>query len=213
MRRAAAEAALAVVVTTSACSSPAPQSEGPTPSTTSSSAPPKTVGPYNCSMSAMIPMTVLPPRGPGEPLVSIPTPPGWKVTHDEDSADIRGAIQNPSLSSDGFAPTALVILTDVTGDSSNADQAIEAEQRAVAQVVSVDSVADGTVCGSPSRTVTYRHEGRSGVELITAGKDAAGKVWVCTVAVETTEPAAPDFVKDRDAILGGFQFIPRMGPA
>jgi Probable lipoprotein LpqN len=160
----------------------------------------------HCSMNSGIPLTVLPPNGTDEPTVSIPTPPGWKFSDKHNSSLVRGAILNEGLQANYFIPNAVVTLADVTSDSSTAKRAIDTERGGLAQKVRIDSEASGALCSYPSMTLNYKLEGRQTTTVIVAAKDQHNRVWVSTVGIQTTEPNNPDFVKDKRAILDGFQF-------
>jgi hypothetical protein len=161
---------------------------------------------YHCSMNNRIPLTVLPSNGTDEPTVSIPTPPGWEFSVKHNTSLVRGAILNEGLAANHFVPNAVVTLADVTSDSSTPQMAIDIERGGLAQKVSIDSETPGTLCSYPSMTLNYKFDSRQATTVIVAAKDAHNRVWVSTVGIQTTEPNNPDFVKDKRAILDGFQF-------
>jgi hypothetical protein len=144
-----------------------------------------------------------------EPFLSVPTPTGWEFSRYRDSSLVRGGLVNFGLRAKGFTPNVVVTLADVSEDSKNARQAIATEQLGVeAQPgVAMTSVQDGTVCGYPSRTLSYKHNELHGTTLIVAGTDRANKTWVSTVVIHTAEPDNAQFVQDRADILDRFQFI------
>jgi hypothetical protein len=163
-------------------------------------------------VSSGIPLTVLRANSADEPTVSIPTPPGWKFSDKHNSSLVRGAVLNEGLQANHFIPNAVVTLADVTSDSSTPQEAIDTERGGMAQKLNIDSEASGTLCGYPSMTLNYKFEGRPATTVIVAAKDQHNKVWVSTVGIQTTEPNNPDFVKDKRAILDGFQFdLPNSG--
>jgi hypothetical protein len=157
-------------------------------------------------MSSGIPLTVLPAIGDDEPIVSIPTPQGWKFSDKHNSSLVRGAILNEGLRANDFVPNAVVTLADVTSDSSTPERAIDTERGGLAQKVSIGSETSGTLCGYPSMTLNYKYEGRQAPNVILVAKDRNNRVWVSTVGIQTTEPNRPDFVEAKRAILDGFQF-------
>lgn len=172
----------------------------------SSTTPAPTAG-YHCVVSNGVPLTVLPKNGVDEPTISIPTPQGWKFSDKHNSPLVRGAILNEGLQDNGFVPNAVVTLADVTSDSITPERAVDTERAGLAQKVSIDSEAPGTLCGYPSMALNYKYEGRQATTIIVAAKDQHDKVWVATVGIQTTEPDNPLFVTAKRAILGGFQFL------
>jgi len=162
-----------------------------------------------CSVDATVPMTPMNAREAGEPYLSVPTPDGWEMSHNRDSALVRGGLVNTGLRAKGFTPSVVITLADVSEDSTNARQAVATEQVGVeAQPgVTVTSVQDGTVCGYPSRTLSYKHGELSGTTLIVAGTDRSNKTWVSTLLVQTADPDDVQFLRDRAVILDKFQFI------
>lgn len=171
-----------------------------TPSATGSSVAPN----VQCATASASLLSI--PTDAGEPVLAVPQPAGWTFTTEHNSARIRGVLTNSSLASHDFNPTAIVTLTDVSGESSSAEQALAIEQGGVAQTVGhLDSQVPGTVCGFPSATITFTTDGRQETELIVAARDDRNKVWVATVGVQSADPDNADYVRDRQTIVSGFE--------
>jgi hypothetical protein len=170
------------------------------PSTTGPS-----VAPNPQCAKASGPLVSIPTKG-GEPTLTVSQPAGWTFSTEHNTARIRGVLVNESLASHDFNPTAIVTLTDVSGESSSAEQALAVEQGGIAQTVGhLDAQVPGTVCGFPSATITFTTDGRQETELLVAAKDARNKVWVATVGVQSADPGNADYVRDRQTIVSGFQ--------
>jgi hypothetical protein len=169
---------------------------------------------YRCSVDADVVMMPLAPRGPEEPFVSIPAPPGWNLVQVRDSTAVRAALGNDGLRFEGFTPNAVITLADVTEDSHTPAQAIVTEQAGLESqpdMTGFTAAEDGTVCGYPSRTVHYRYEDRDTTTLFVAGTDRADRTWVCSVTIQTADPGNPQFITDRAVILEKFQFMLKAG--
>lgn len=199
--------ALAVGFTVSAisllagCSSPST----PTDPTTSAQA---DAGTSQCATSEL-PLMSLEPKSSAEPAMAIPQPPGWESSGGDFPPIVRATLVNQGLTADSFAPTAVVTLEDLTGKVGTPELAITAERDAITDPL--DSETSGTLCGMPSLTITYVSPASGTAPsttvstLIVAGEDA-GKLYAATVTVQTTDPDNSTYVKDRNAMLEGFQF-------
>jgi hypothetical protein len=169
---------------------------------------------YRCSVDADVVMMPLAPRGPEEPFVAIPAPPGWKLIQVRDSTSVRAALGNDGLRFHDFTPNAVITLADVTEDSHTPAQAITTEQTGLESQPDMNGFSaakDGTICGYPSRTVRYRYEDRDATTLFVAGTDRAGRTWVCSLTIQTADPSNPQFITERAVILEKFQFMLKAG--
>jgi hypothetical protein len=185
-----------------ACGSTQPPSAAPSANTSSSL--PAAAPNLQCTKASASLLSI--PTDAGEPILAVPQPAGWTFTTEHNSARIRGVLTNSSLASHDFNPTAIVTLTDVSDESSSAEQALAIEQGGVAQTVGhLDAQVPGTVCGFPSATITFTTDGRQETELIVAARDDRNKVWVATVGVQSADADNADYVRDRQTIIDGFQ--------
>ena len=169
---------------------------------------------YRCAVDATVDISPLVPRGPEEPFVAIPTPPGWKLVQVRDSTSVRGVLGNDGLRSNEFTPNAAITLADVTEDSHTPAQAIATEQgglQSQPDMTSFTATLDGTLCGYPSRTVRYRYEGRDATTLFVAGTGRANRTWVCSLTIQTADPSNTQFIADKAVILEKFQFLLKAG--
>jgi hypothetical protein len=182
-----------------ACSTSAPHAAAPISTVASSP---------QCAASRA-PLVRLPAKADREPAIAVPQPAGWIFVKLPDPVEPtrRAALVNAGLQSHGFNPSALVTLVDVTTETNSAEQALAAEQGGVAQAAGhIDDQVPGTVCGQPSVTLTYTVDGRQDTQRIVAAKDLMEYVWVASVHVQSADPDNPDYVRDKQAILDGFQF-------
>lgn len=100
---------------------------------------------YRCSVDAAVAMKPIPAKNAGEPFLSMPLPAGWEIAYDRDSALVRGALVNTGLRANGFSPTAVITLADVSVDSRTAAQAIDTEHAGIAAEINAISVENGTL--------------------------------------------------------------------
>jgi hypothetical protein len=188
----------AAAASLTACSTSGPHAAAPTSTVASSP---------QCAASRA-PLVRLPAKADREPAIAVPQPAGWNFVKLPDPVETRrAALVNAGLQSHNFNPSALVTLVDVTTESNSAEQALATEQGGVAQVAGhIDSQVPGTVCGQPSVTLTYTVDGRQDTQRIVAAKDHMGFVWVASVQVQSADPDKPNYVRDKQTILDGFQF-------
>lgn len=147
-----------------------------------------------------------------EPTLALPQPPGWVFKTELNSQLIRAVMGDPELEANGFSPEAVVTLENLTDRVSTPQQALYGEITGVTNSpllhAALDTETPGTVCGYPSLTVTYTivANGHAATALVVAAQDYSNRIWAATVTIQTTEPANPDYVNAKTAILGGFQF-------
>ncbi|TDZ77348.1 hypothetical protein DE4585_04740 [Mycobacteroides salmoniphilum] len=150
-------------------------------------------------------MVNLEPKAAGEPLLAVPQPEGWGHTSEMNTAAIRGLIFNKSLTANQFTPTAVITVADVTDGTSSLEQALVTEVGGIQQNgVSIESETSGTICGYPTKTVTYPIEGRPGSTLIVAAEHDR-RIWTATVTIQTTAADNPTYIADKETIFNGFQ--------
>jgi hypothetical protein len=160
------------------------------------------------------PLTDIPSRGTDEPQLKIPQPPGWEPNTDLNTEVIRYALINSGLTSNGFAPNAVVTLESLPGDVP-ADAVFESNRNTL---VSAGGGTDltttpGTLCGATSERVEYTCAATGGAptrpcRLLNVVTTAADRTYLVTVTVQSTEPADPTYQRDSDAILDGFEVLP-----
>lgn len=199
---AASGATVVLVVVLTGCSSPQTPAGSPSPSTVQTA-----IADGRCTNTGTV-LVRLPSGNSEEPTLALPKPPGWTFSTENNSPSIRGTLSDTGLKADDFVPSFVVSLADVTGDASTPEQALDTERAGFAQTVGViQTDTPGTLCRYPSKTITYTYERRQGTTLMVAAKDHHGKIWISKVSTETMEPNNPDFVKAKQVILRGFQFI------
>jgi hypothetical protein len=200
------------LITQSACAAESHDSTANTGSSASTSSTVTAAQANSQCRKGDYPLTTLVSHASGEPVLSIPQPPGWQSSTEHNSALVRGVLLNPNLQANDFIPNAVVTLADVSGDADDELGAIYNEKAGIKQKVAITNAVTGYVCGYPSETVDYVIDGRPTTSLIVGAKDPHGKVWVSTVVISSAEPANPEFVKAKQAILSGFQLtVPSAG--
>jgi hypothetical protein len=153
-----------------------------------------------------VPLLRLETKNPGEPALAIPQPPGWERYTDMDSQLVRGVIVNPELRVNDFSPNAAVTMEDLTGKVTTVEEAFDAEINGLSQVgVTVDSKEPSTLCGFPSLVLRFAMQGRPATTVIVVGEHD-DRIYAATLAVQTSVPDDPRFIRDSQTILSGFQF-------
>lgn len=191
----------ALTLSLAGCSSsdkPAPVASSPTSTVIASP---------RCAASAA-PLAALPAKAAGEPILAVPQPAGWELSTApmSEAPTARAALGNAGLRSNGFSPSALVTLVDVTSDNDTPERALAVEQAGLAQAVGhFTTQLPGTLCGFPSATITYTVDGRQDTQRIVAVKDRLAHIWVVSVQIQSADPANIIFAKDKQTILDGFQ--------
>jgi hypothetical protein len=152
-----------------------------------------------------VPIVNLEPKSAAEPHLAIPQPSGWNHSSAMNSDAIRGLIFNKSLTANQFTPTAVVTVADVTEGTSSLEQALETERGGIMQNgVTIESETSGTICGYPTKTVSYPIEGRPGSTLIVAAEHDR-HIWTATVTIQTSAADNPTYIADKETIFNGFQ--------
>lgn len=177
-----------------------------TPESSSNPAPFQTATPDRRCASTEAPLVRVPSRAAGEPLLAVPKPAGWTFSTEGNSPWIRGVVLNSKLEAHNFTPSFLITLANVTQDASTPEQALDTERAGLAQKAGIDRDTAGTLCGYPSRVLTYESEGRAGTTLMIAAQDGHNEIWIPTVASQTADPDNPEYLAAKHTIFDGFQF-------
>jgi hypothetical protein len=169
---------------------------------------------YNCTQVSA-PMTSIAPRSDTEPRLRIPQPLGWEQSKMfDDSPVIRIFLLNKSLFANNFTPNALVSLLPMEGGGKVNDLFEQLRSEMASQGATNLSVTDSTVCGRPAQTVSYTQAEIRGLaaahpaKTLLVADQAADKIYLVSVVVQTTDPANPTYQHDSDMILTGLQVLP-----
>ena len=114
------------------------------------------VADHGCSETS-VPLTDIGTQADGEPQLSIPQPPGWDTSDQLNSAMIRFAMVNTDLTTDGFAPNAVVTFETAGGESADADQVFDQQRELLESQLGATevSVESGLQCGYSAQTISY----------------------------------------------------------
>ncbi|MGY4711116.1 LpqN/LpqT family lipoprotein [Mycolicibacterium sp. CBM1] len=160
-----------------------------------------------------VPLTPIPPRGEGEPVLKIPQPDGWERVTMMDSELIRYTMRNTSLATGGFSPTAVVTLESKPG-LTEPDDIYDAQRRVLRSGLGATDMqfAKTTLCGLPAEIIVYQMPPIGGLpphpaRVLCAALQSGSRTYAVTVTVQSADPDNPTFQRDAEAILTGFQLL------
>ncbi|BAX97145.1 hypothetical protein MSTE_01828 [Mycobacteroides stephanolepidis] len=165
-----------------------------------------------CS-SVSVPLLEVPLDNDSEPRVEVPQPAGWERVKRFESGVVRVYLSAPDLQAKGFVPNATVAMANLTGKVSTEEAAFAAEQQGLEMFGITDLVeATGTICGYPSKTLTYNMGlGKIPVHRVTTTVVAVKndrKIFTIGVSVQALDDTVGDFDSARETILAGLQVSP-----
>lgn len=165
-----------------------------------------------CSV-VTVPLLEVPLDNDSEPRVEVPQPEGWERIKRFESGVVRVYLSAPDLQANGFVPNATVAIANLTGKVASEDAAFAAERNGLDMFGVTDVVeASGTVCGYPSKTLTYNMGlGKIPVHRVTTSIVAVkngGKVFTIGVSVQALDDTVRGFDSGRETILAGLQVSP-----
>lgn len=160
------------------------------------------------------PLTTIPARKHGEPVMKIPQPQGWARTTMMDSELIRFAMANKSITKAAFAPNAVVTVESARGVE-DPGVVFDGERNGLQSAAGATDlrVTEHTLCGLPAETVRFQipaignvgpHPGIAVFAVI----HTDGITYAATVTLQTTDGDDPTYQRDADMILRGFQLLP-----
>jgi hypothetical protein len=159
-------------------------------------------------------LTTIPAQGDDEPVMKIPQPPGWDRMTMMDSELIRFAMANRSLTSGGFASNVVVTLENAPGIE-DPDVVFDTMRDALESDLGVTDlrVSEHTLCGLPAETMNYQTPIMGNIDphpgvAVVAVLHADDTTYAVSVTVQTKDPDNPDFKRDSEEILKGFQLLP-----
>jgi hypothetical protein len=160
------------------------------------------------------PLTTIPAVKDDEPVLKIPQPQGWVRSTKLDSELFRFPMVNRSLASNDFSPNVVVTLGSVPGFE-RPDVVFETQRQALESGFGATDlrVTEHALCGQPAETVQYltpvmgnlaTHPGT----VVMAVLHTDDVTCAASVTIQTADPDDPDYQRDAEAILTGFQFLP-----
>lgn len=160
------------------------------------------------------PLTTIPAKNDNEPVMRIPTPPGWVRTTMMDSELIRFAMRNDDLTAQGFTPNVVVTLESAPGVQ-DAGLIFTNMRDALESGIGATDVreTERALCGVPARTFDYQMPAMGNVAphpavALGAVMRTERRTFAVSVTVQTLVPENPTYQRDSEAILDGFQLLP-----
>lgn len=165
-----------------------------------------------CS-SVTVPLLEVPLDNDSEPRVEVPQPSGWERINRFESGVVRIYLAAPDLQANGFVPNATVAIANLSGKASTEDAAFATERAGLESFGVTDLIeAQGTICGYPSKTLTY-NMGLGNIPAhrvtttIVAVKNNT-KMFTVGVSVQALDDTVRGFDSARETILAGLQVSP-----
>lgn len=165
-----------------------------------------------CS-SVTVPLLEVPLDNDSEPRVEVPQPSGWERINRFESGVVRVYLAAPDLQANGFVPNATVAIANLSGKASTEDAAFATERAGLESFGVTDLIeAQGTICGYPSKTLTY-NMGLGNIPAhrvtttIVAVKNNT-KMFTVGVSVQALDDTVRGFDSARETILAGLQVSP-----
>lgn len=165
-----------------------------------------------CS-SVAVPLLEVPLDNDSEPRVEVPQPSGWERINRFESGVVRVYLAAPDLQASGFVPNATVAIANLSGKASTEDAAFATERAGLESFGVTDLIeAQGTICGYPSKTLTY-NMGLGNIPAhrvtttIVAVKNNT-KMFTVGVSVQALDDTVRGFDSARETILAGLQVSP-----
>ncbi|MDY6996363.1 MAG: LpqN/LpqT family lipoprotein [Actinomycetota bacterium] len=168
--------------------------------------------PDNCR-TVDAPLVDIPSSEEDEPRLRIPVPAGWKRNSMMDSQIIRFAIVAEDLTADGFSTNAVVTLESARGSTETPEEIFEQNRDSLVRMMGASdlSVESNTTCGLPSETTDYTAPPMGMAPerpVIMHAVVAEGDItYLATLTIQTTEPDDPDYQRDAQEIVDGFQVL------
>ncbi|WP_167097964.1 DUF1795 domain-containing protein [Mycobacterium sp. DL592] len=163
--------------------------------------------------SVDVPLTTIPSREQGEPVLKIPHPAGWERVRMMDSELIRYTMRNTDLVTAGFAPTAVVTLESRPGLTEPND-VFDAQRQGLRSGIGAKDMqsAKTTLCGLPAETIDYQMPSVGGLpphpaRVLCAVLQTDNRTYAMTVTVQSADPGNPTYRRDAETILSGFQML------
>ncbi|ORA69291.1 hypothetical protein BST23_01150 [Mycolicibacterium elephantis] len=161
-----------------------------------------------------VPLTMIPARNDGEPVLKIPKPPGWERSTMMDSPLIRFAMRNEALTADAFTANVMVTLESTSG-TEDVDLIFATMQDALESGLGVTDlrVSERSLCGLPARTFRYMMPVMGNIDphpavALGAVMHAEGMTFVISVTAQAMDAEDPTYQRDSETILDGFQMLP-----
>ena len=158
-------------------------------------------------------LTTVTGSGDDEPVMKIPQPEGWERVTMMDSELIRFTMRNISLANDGFASTAVVTLESQPGIAEPL-AAFDGQHAALDGLGATDvQITEHLLCGLPAETLNYVAPaigpvGPHPAMVVCVVLQTDDATFSVTATVQTADPDNPDYQRDAEMILTGFQMLP-----
>lgn len=159
------------------------------------------------------PLADIPTTDAGEPQLRIPVPSGWKRNSMMDSRVIRYAIVAEKFRTRGFATNAVVTLESARATNETPTEIFDQNRNNLVKIMGASdlSVETNTTCGFPSETTRYTAP-KMGLAperpvIMHAVVAESDPTWLATLTIQTTEPDDPQFRRDAQQIVDGFQLV------
>lgn len=159
------------------------------------------------------PLADIPATNDREPRLRIPIPAGWERNSMMDSRVIRYAIVAEKFRTRGFATNAVVTLESARGTNETPTEIFDQNRDNLVEIMGASdlSVEANTTCGFPSETTRYTAPAMGLAPkrpVIMHAVVAEGDLtWLATLTIQTTEPDDPQFRRDAQQIVDGFQLV------
>jgi hypothetical protein len=183
--------------------------------TPTSTTPPRPAA-YGCSQVSVDRWVAAEAQNADEPNISMPQPPDWKHVVGMNSDLVRLILRDDNLGGES-PPSVVITVTDATGRAQTPKDVIDAERKNVT-VSGATSIADvpGTVCGFPSRTLTYTTaQGAPAprpVTTVVVAPQYNNKLFDVVVTTQAADSANPAYVRDTQIMLTGLQIKAPVAP-
>ena len=150
-----------------------------------------------------------------EPVLKVPSPPGWTRVTGKDTDLLRYTMINRDIATFDFAPAAVVALESVA--NAMEPQAVFAAQRqSIVRLGIPESemdITNHTLCGLPAQTVRYQAPEMGGIrphpaEVLFVAYQSKVRTYCAGLTVQTTEPNNLTYKHQAEMMFDGFQVLP-----
>jgi len=162
------------------------------------------------------PLTPITPRDDVEPLLWVPLPDGWKI-QDHRLRDIRLSMWSDKPTHDGHRAHAWLIMDSGITVAETPEAELESQGRAIMIDGGGASNMRPTalqVCGHPAMLFRYHQAAWANArehdaEVLAVAAESAGTVYVARLALSADNCDDPQYRRDADTILRGFEMVLR----
>jgi hypothetical protein len=166
---------------------------------------------HTCSDTS-VPLTTIDAATEGDPQLQIPQPPGWDTSDKLNSPLIRFAMINTDLTTDGFAPNAVVTFETAATGAADPAQVFDQQRGLLETQLGATDVSTETssLCGYPAATISYTAPAMGEVperaaKVLCVLAEVDGTTYLSTVTVSSVTPDESTYAEDSKNILAGFR--------